>query len=131
MNTYPDNSSQSSQLDTHYDTTPDVNPDFNSTLPDTTPPEPYPHQWQPHSWDYSTTSLHSDPTSRSDPDTYSTYDKQTDRWNHDHYDPDRDQSLVVGHPAEEMNDWHEQQTETGYCPILLSSRGATPGSAGL
>jgi len=111
MNTYPDDSSQSSQLDTHYDTTPEVNSDFHPTLPDTNTPEPYPHQWQPHSWDYTTTSLHSDPTSRSNPDSYSTYNEQTDHWNHQHYDSNQDQSLVVGHPAEEMNDWHEQQTD--------------------
>ncbi|MDJ1169996.1 hypothetical protein PMG71_11215 [Roseofilum sp. BLCC_M154] len=111
MNTYPDDSSQSSQLDTHHDTTPDSSPDYHPTLPDTSTPEPYPHQWQPHSWDYTTTSLHSDPTSRSNPDPYSTYNEQTDHWNHQHYDSNQDQSWVVGHPAEEMNYWHQQQND--------------------
>ncbi|MDB9519170.1 hypothetical protein PN466_19685 [Roseofilum reptotaenium CS-1145] len=36
MNTYPDDSSQSSQLDTHYDTTLDVNSDPYNTYEDQT-----------------------------------------------------------------------------------------------
>ncbi len=85
MNTYPDNSTQSSTLH------PSV-------------PEPHSHDWQPQTWDYTTTSLHSDPQSDQSINTH-------DHLSHHHYDPNQNHSFVVGNPAEEMNYWHQQQAD--------------------